>query len=101
MKTTPDLSRYVSAADAAKIMGMHPRYVRRLCAQGKIACVRFGKVFLVVREAAEAYQRDPYGRGRPKASKEQKADGKQKGEPVLERLRDGRHEKGKGRNSGS
>lgn len=63
----PDLSQYVSAKEAAQIMGVHHRYVRKLCSQGKLANVRFGKVFLVVRKAAEAYQRDPFGRGRPKA----------------------------------
>lgn len=64
----PDLSQYVSAKEAADIMGMHHRYVRKLCVQGKIAHVRFGKIFMVVRKAAEAYQRNPFGRGRPKAS---------------------------------
>lgn len=64
----PDLSQYVSSKQAAEIMGMHHRYVRRLCTANKLAHVRFGKVFLIVRKAAEAYQRNPFGRGRPKAS---------------------------------
>jgi excisionase family DNA binding protein len=63
----PDLSQYVSAKEAAQIMGVNHRYGRKLCSQGKLASVRFGRVFLVVRKAAEAYQRDPCGRGRPKA----------------------------------
>lgn len=57
---------YVSVADAAQIMGMNVRHVRRLCATGKLGCIRVGKVFLVIKKSAEAYQRDPYGRGRPK-----------------------------------
>jgi|688.fasta_scaffold227293_2 excisionase family DNA binding protein len=63
MKAQPN---FVSVADAAAIMGLHPRYVRKLCAAGKIEALRVGKVFLVVRQAASAYERDPYGRGRPK-----------------------------------
>lgn len=66
MKST--LSDFVTAADAAAIMGMNVRYIRRLCAANKLENVRFGKVFMVVKSAAEAYKRDPYGRGRPKAS---------------------------------
>lgn len=62
-----DLDNFVTAKQAAEIMGMNVRYVRRLCASDKLACVRFGKVYLVAKSAAEAYQRDPYGRGRPKA----------------------------------
>jgi excisionase family DNA binding protein len=59
-------SQYVSVAEAAAIMGVHPRYARRMCAASKLGCIRVGKVFLVIRKSAEAYQRDPYGRGRPK-----------------------------------
>jgi len=58
--------QYISALDAAEIMGMHPRYVRRLCASGKLGALRVGKVFVVVKSSAEAYERDPCGRGRPK-----------------------------------
>jgi excisionase family DNA binding protein len=63
MKSEPN---YVSVAEAAKVMGMHPRYVRRLCAAEKLGCIRVGKVFLVIKKSAEAYKRDPFGRGRPR-----------------------------------
>jgi excisionase family DNA binding protein len=63
----PDLSNYVTVKQAASLMGMHARYVRRLCKEDKLACVRFGNAYLVVKKAAETYKRDPYGRGRPKA----------------------------------
>jgi excisionase family DNA binding protein len=62
---------FVSVSEAASIMGLHPRYVRKLCAAGRIDVIRVGKVFLVTRKSAEAYQRDPYGRGRPKQEKQQ------------------------------
>ena len=58
---------YISVLDAAQIMGVHPRYVRKMCAAGKLGSCRIGKVHLVVRKSAELFERNPYGRGRPKA----------------------------------
>lgn len=69
-------TRYITALEAAAIMGMNARYVRRLCATDKLACDRFGKVYMVLRTAAEAYVRDPYGRGRPSAAKKESTIGK-------------------------
>lgn len=64
-----ELAEYLTVKQASELTGLHPRYVRRLCAAGKLSCVRAGRMFLVSRKAASAYQRDPYGRGRPKGGK--------------------------------
>ena len=61
-----ELNDYVTVKQASEITGLHHRYVRRLCAANKLACVRMGKMFLISRKAATAFRRDPYGRGRPK-----------------------------------
>jgi hypothetical protein len=63
------LSDYVPVADAAKMMGLNPAYVRRLCREGKLAHARIGQMIFVRLRSAQAYRPDPLGRGRPKPRK--------------------------------
>lgn len=62
-----DLSQYITTKEAAEMMGLHRRYVRTLVLQGRVTSVKFGKNYLISRASAQAFKRDPLGRGRPKA----------------------------------
>lgn len=66
------LKSYVTIGQAAEIMGLHAAYVRKLCRDGKVPHDRVGNMILVSRRAAEGFQRDPLGRGRPKRTKRPK-----------------------------
>ena len=63
------LADYLTIQDAARLMGLNPAYVRRLCREGKLAHTRVGQVILVLKRSANAFRPDPLGRGRPKTRK--------------------------------
>lgn len=62
-----DITKFLTADQAAEIMGVGRRHVLSLVKAGKLDYVRLGWVHLIRESAARAYVRDP--RGRPKQKK--------------------------------
>ncbi len=62
----PVLNGYLNIVEAAKILGVHPGTVKRLCREGKVAAEKVNNAWLIhsdtIRDFAEQYSGR---RGRP------------------------------------
>lgn len=50
-----DDSRLYTASDLAKVAGISPAYVARLCRTGKLAATRLGRTWVIRAKDAEAW----------------------------------------------
>lgn len=56
---------FITTAEAAKLLGVTPRYVRRLAAEGRIKAELVGRDYLLDEKAVARFK--PAPRGRPTA----------------------------------
>jgi excisionase family DNA binding protein len=55
--TEESMTKYVSTKEAAAIMGVSDRFVRKLAEKGDIAAIKIGWSYIIELEAAKAYKR--------------------------------------------
>lgn len=60
------MEELITTKDAAALLGVTPRYVRRLVQHGRLALIReIGGGYIVSRESVERYREERRGPGRP------------------------------------
>lgn len=58
--------RFITSAEAGRILGMTRHGVRHLILSGTIAATKFGKSYMIDAETVKAARKNRPGRGRPK-----------------------------------
>lgn len=62
-------SDLIPTTEAARILGISPRRVRVLCAEGRLVAIRFGSTYAVTRASVEGFERaKPHGLTKPRRS---------------------------------
>ncbi len=62
-----DISKYVTASEAAEIIGVTNSYIRKLCRSGALPASMMGYGWLIPRSAVKAWADREYTVGRPRS----------------------------------
>jgi len=68
------MDELLNVAQAAEELGLSPVMMRRYCKEGRIDAKKVGALWVITREALEAFKKTPRPVGRPKEEQEDEPD---------------------------